>query len=765
MYYFYMDNDKYQYKYKKYKQKYIELKDLINSSRQSGGYGLYTKYWNEHTNFELTNNINKTKLIFNKGYLSSQYSDFVGMLDNLLNINNGLINLDFINNFYRNIYFDIDKDFEINVNSKTWKNDSINKYTISKYIKSPNSDIVFIQNKNLPSDQKVIKIFTKIDVDIKRIPDYLSLLIVHILNKIPILSAQNNYIPITPDEFELFNFNCQTHFILDQNNNKLYLATRNNDAINDYIVNLILEKINNSSGASSSSAASSSASANIVKYHNLCVLPITTNDITSYRYCIVMDKYDGSIYNLINKNEKGNTQKNHTLLNDIIENVSLNLSVFKNYKNLFTHTDMKCENVFYKEYSGSDSNSVLINGKKYKLYLADFDKSSITYNNIRFYNDISSTNGLSKKIVDPSSSSIYSLSSIKYDDYTIQDTKNRINNFNDKKQHKYRLSRTFRRLQADLGTVIETEQLYMRYNYQPYYLSFDYCSLILSLFSLQLITELPSIEEGLTKTISKYITTPEEDINMILNIYNRYKSAETINGNFGELLNPLLTLDIILIDKYSFNNVFNSNDYLHINKLFIEQSNNKILISLPSIINITDITGNITSSSSNTVKTIEKYNKLGINEKYSGLIQSFSKNVISIDYNRDRKLARSKFGTFTGLLDPSIHYETFYSKTNRFSQLTPGSFASSAVKGIIPGIQQPYSDPVQEIVEINDSDIEKILHLFNTIEQNNEIPKTVIRQIIIQSQPQNLSSLSSISSNADSKKPIEIKNDEHFKFF
>jgi hypothetical protein len=36
----------------------------------------------------------------------------------------------------------------------------------------------------------------------------------------------------------------QTNLIKSQDGNDLYLSCRNNDAINDYIINLILQKIN-----------------------------------------------------------------------------------------------------------------------------------------------------------------------------------------------------------------------------------------------------------------------------------------------------------------------------------------------------------------------------------------------------------------------------------------------------------------------------------------------------------------------------------------
>ena len=136
-------------------------------------------------------------------------------------------------------------------------------------------------------------------------------------------------------------------------------------------VNLIIQRINEDEGIK----------INFVKYHNLFVTQVTHNLVTSYKYCIIMDCLDGSIDEFINTTIHQPTisiEDRNTLLSHILTETEKNLNKLKVSRYLFTHTDMKCENLFYK-----------INVEdpfKPHIYIADFDKSSIGFNNIRFYN-------------------------------------------------------------------------------------------------------------------------------------------------------------------------------------------------------------------------------------------------------------------------------------------------------------------------------------------------------------------------------------------
>ncbi len=183
-----------------------------------------------------------------------------------------------------------------------------------------------------------------------------------------------------------------------------------------------------------------------------------------------MDNLDGSFDSYL-ENIDGIKINDYTELYRILNKIETDLNILKDKKYLFTHTDMKCENIFYK-----------LSGGIVNPYLADFDKSSITFHNIRFYNDITQSGGVKSK-VDPMSF----LSSFLVDEYTIkkeQDRKEDIFN--------YRLSRIGSSSLFTTVEGIETEQTYMRYNYMPYYTSFDMCSLFLSLFNMKKKVRNPS---------------------------------------------------------------------------------------------------------------------------------------------------------------------------------------------------------------------------------------------------------------------------------
>jgi hypothetical protein len=96
----------YRTKYIKYKSKYLQLQEF---AKQKGGMGYQTKTWNTHPEFTKINETNLTKVILHIGNTieNGQYNDYSPMLDNLLKIDNGVINLDFINNFARPIYYDL----------------------------------------------------------------------------------------------------------------------------------------------------------------------------------------------------------------------------------------------------------------------------------------------------------------------------------------------------------------------------------------------------------------------------------------------------------------------------------------------------------------------------------------------------------------------------------------------------------------------------------------------------------------------------------
>ncbi len=640
-------NDNYKEKYFKYKTKYNLLKSQI------GGMGFHTYFWNQHPDFEKFNINASRKIQLLEEPEGTQFEEYSILLDRLLQKENGLINMDFINNFFRYIYYDIDgRLFGLDKIDDTfkWRNPSINKYKITKIISQPhlNTTIIFLSARGLAN--KVLKIFNSIPINIGALKDYLSLEITHIQPESSrVRSFQENYNSISREMFDKINFNMQTNLIKSQDGNDLYLSCRNNDAINDYIINLILQKINQLKGGD----------INIVTYDNLFVTQINGE----YKYCILMEQMEDSLNAFINELPRNSFD----ILYPIFDKIERDLNKLKTMDYLFTHTDLKCENIFYKTHR---EDAII-------PYLADFDKSSITFHNIRFYNDITQSGGV-KSTVDPMSF----LSAFLVDAYTIkkeQDRKEDIFN--------YRLSRIGSSSLFTTVEGIETEQTYMRYNYMPYYTSFDMCSLLLSLFNMKkkddsgpIFNKLPPSVDNLFRLLIRYINSDKLELLM-----SKYNIANIPKGDFGKLLSLILQVKeeigecfIHVTDKTL------KNPY--INKLYLSNQR-KICLSIPftPISALKDSKTNTSVFKFNIDKTNTLYGKLLSTE----IIEKYK--TIQVEYNTDYAVGAAK-GVF-GLKDPDIIIIT-----NRYSMLTT-----------------LYGKPITYINDYDDVQSDKVKEIFDFI--------------------------------------------------
>ena len=521
----------YKSKYIKYKEKYINLKNNQKINDLKGGDS--NKYINR-TGQKYTNqnylNLHGQKLSSLYNPDNSQINTYMGLLHSLLTCNNFEIDVNFINDFNTNIYFDdgtynstgkIDDKllFEINkqVGSKINKQvgseinkqvgseinkqvgsdiyDFVNKedvnYICEYHNSTPNSDIYFLKKKAKAKgsselgdkdgskaedkaedkggvkagvvagskarskdetkdetkdedevvaededededevvaedeDKELVLKTFNCDIDEK---NYLSLEIGRITDAPSLFNFQPNYYEISKENFNIKNYNniklddlisINSINSVDIKDDKLYLSCKNNNAINDFIINIILQKIQ----------IDNKGPSDFIKYHNLFITKINGK----YKYCLLMDKIDGNIQDLYKKhllinyvNESTNIIKNISIV--ILTDIDKLLNFIKQSQFLFNHTDLKLENVFYKkikihninsankvlfyEYTDNSRNFFNIyyndNKKKYTLYerfknqlykyqflLADFDKSQITYKNIRFYNETSKVNSQS----------------------------------------------------------------------------------------------------------------------------------------------------------------------------------------------------------------------------------------------------------------------------------------------------------------------------------------------------------------------------------
>jgi hypothetical protein len=514
----------YKSKYIKYKEKYINLKNIqkINDLKGGDSEVNIVRTDQQYTNDNYLNlHGQKLSSLYNPN--ESQIKTYMRSLGSLLTYKNLEIDVNFINDFNRNIYYDngtygsdgvINQKLLFEINKpvdKTDNNHFVNKedvnYICEYHNHTSNSDIYFLKKKvkakvgseledeakggsgsgyeakagvkvedetkveagveagfkveagtkdeyedetkaeaeagsgskagtkdedededevvAVAEDEELVLKTFNCDIDEK---NYLSLEIGRIRDNPIILNIQPNYYEISKENFHNKNYNniklddlisINSKNSVDIEDEKLYLSCKNNNAINDFIINIILQKIQ----------IDNKGPSDFIKYHNLFITKINGK----YKYCLLMDKIDGNIQDLYKKHllinyntESSNIIKNISIV--ILTDIDKLLNFIKQPQFLFNHTDLKLENVFYKkikihdikltnkslfyEYNDNSGNFFKIyynnNKKKYTLYerfknelykyqflLADFDKSQITYKNIRFYNETSKVNSQS----------------------------------------------------------------------------------------------------------------------------------------------------------------------------------------------------------------------------------------------------------------------------------------------------------------------------------------------------------------------------------
>ncbi len=659
------NNNSYYLKYLKYKTKYSSLK----KQTLKGGMGSSnSKYWNINPLFEKINNNNKFNLIINNEYNNiSQYQNYKPLLNTLLNKENYLINLDFINKFYRNIYYDNDGIYGIRDisgvgldasqrNNFNWINQENTLWLITESYIKENAIILFLQHKDDLRNQKVLKIYNTLPVDIDSINDYLSLEISQIGGIKSGMFTQRNYNYYNSmDEFNLNNFNMVDHTIPGViDGERIYLSCRNNNAINDYIINIIIRNIKETLRKN----------INIINYDNIFVTQfIDGSGRINYYYCIIMDKMDGSFDNLLKLYHKKSEPEIIENIHNMLTQTENNLKILKQNDYLFTHTDLKIENIFYK-----------IVNNNLVIYLGDFDKSSITYHNIRFYNDIRKTpehSSLLASQMDPLQG-IATL--LRTDDYTFRsypDRKvaSRVNSI-----FSYRISR-FGRVNI-VSSNIETEQLYMRYYNNPYYTSFDIISLLLSLmhyrYEAKALFNLDRISQNkIYIFMTRYMTS--DTAKLLITIYSSI--ITNYNGNFGLIIKPILERPLAELKNINFLHQFNNEPpNIFINKLYLTY-NNKIALSLPYVPTNIRVNDALNNFAPNIDATNKWYTKLFSSESSLQIIKDIKDRFITdirgpnsdkyiIEYSGDYSLAKERGARYAFMKTSLPEYIII---TNRYS--------------------------------------------------------------------------------------------------
>lgn len=639
----------------------VQIAHNFKKYKMTGGAGRVVKQWQDMPEFNKVNNENEKMMQLSSLYETPQHDVYYKELDMLLQYSNYEINMDFINNFYRHIFYDTEEQYAIDLRKekKQWhKPGEKIKYEISNYHVNPthqNTTIVFLKNKD-PKDnlQKVIKIFNNIDCDINRIREFLGLEITHISDKSRNTLSQYNYIHYENlNTFNKFNFNGKKYYIPEisgDSKSKVYLSCRNSDPINEYIINLIIGFINKNE----------QKNINYVHYDNLFVTTIYSDRYPSGKqcWCLLMDKVDGSLDSLIKAKET--YLSNDTLLNYLKQAESL-LAPLKTADYLFTHTDMKLENLFYKKSHVSNNNA-----SKIDLYLADFDKSSITFRGIRFYNDIRENPNLKIAGV-PITDPVQGYSTIfKGDSYIEETFPLRSIAAAGNEQHSYRISR-IGRINNPLNT--EFEEFYMRYNNQPFYTSFDIISLWLSILHFRrdssAIINFKSIKTSeLVGFLKNYMTL--ETVNLLTDFYSGLKY--NYDGNFGLLLQPIFDREQAQLEQIKFLHKYDETEPKLIKGLYLT-SFNKIALSLPFVPTSITVKNDITSFKPNKTAT-EKYEfyKNNKNTHVADFINALdNENILTIIYTSDYSISAEK-----GALLPSIIHSkppAYIIKTNRYSNI------------------------------------------------------------------------------------------------
>ncbi len=583
---FNMENELYK-KYKKYKTKYVELKDLhkLQQKSQSGGLGgslniFATKDWG------INNNMHENTIGIN-GSTGTIFNNYQTILPEFLVKDNAFkyISCDFTDTFNANIFIDTGDKYSVSFSkegglktSDKWKYKQIEG---SPTVPTSNSTIFFIQTPQ--GEKKVLKVFSGTDLNKSvtlgttieqvgtNLTDYLSLEICKIVEEKSLLkdlNFQNNFLLLNKKEMnDLFNFNdidFDTELIQTNHNDKqcpLYLSTGNNNPTNDLIINIIFQQLRKENIIKHS---------NFIKYHNAFIAKYNDN----YTYFIIMDAVDDSINKLLPKLDS-ETEKQ--VIDYMFDTVKKMCDPIKEKPYLFNHTDMKGENIFYKIFDTKPTDPLLLfykikiddQDKFIAFYVADYDKCSITYHGVRFYNNQApvslSNQGFLYNMFLTEKLSAKGATISTNDSYITKE---------------YIIKRPSPIEFIDAVRNIETEQLYIRYFRFPFYTSFDYATLALSMAVMARQTSKKSI----VKYSQEYIASTEIDKDPIIT-YSSIKEWQdgdkkslSYNGDFGVLLLPAINM------KVKFTHMQIKNEIKPkplIDKIYTSQKENKLCLTIP----------------------------------------------------------------------------------------------------------------------------------------------------------------------------------------
>lgn len=343
----------------------------------------------------------------------------------------------------------------------------------------------------------------------------------------------------------------------------MYLSTANNDFFNEFIQQLIIYNILNKYKENHGTDYTE----NIMKFYNTMVIPVvedtTLSETVNYYGCILMEKIDGNLRDYLissqNENESESNKIKMDKLSTCVNTINDMLLILKNKDYCFNHSDLKIENVFYRKTGGTNI----------KFILADYDKSSITFNKIRFYNNK------------------FQLSIRDYFENSMGSSVFKINVKQDNKKLKFE-----KKGEVTLENI-QIEQLYLRYSPFPTFSKYDIIMFIASIFfnDITLINNLIRNKGNLLATkykklLEKIINITSLKVNNLIvfnEIYSRTftKGYNDYNGNYVKLFfNCILTNSFNIYYEYDNSDSLSLLTNKNINLLILTE-NNKINVSRP----------------------------------------------------------------------------------------------------------------------------------------------------------------------------------------
>lgn len=279
---------------------------------------------------------------------------------------------------------------------------------------------------------------------------------------------------------------------------------------------------------------------NLINYYNYIYIKVNGKDYGG----ILMESLAGSLNQYLDnlKENNQNIFENDDFANSLNKYLT-NLDILKLPQYRFNHSDLKVQNVFYK--IGKDNKLI--------LKIADLDKSSITFNGIRFING----NFINKNI-----------------DFN----KSILSNLN-KEDNFLTIKEDFLRTSAN----IEFEQIFLRYSFFPPPPFLDMLMLFITLRVYYYDNELQftgyfNDQRNFRNIFNKYIGGDYDIVESTNAIGDQLQTVQR-TSDFGEILLQTLIVNKIKI-PLSYNNIYKGDTYNN-NKIKLTD-NYKLIVYGPS---------------------------------------------------------------------------------------------------------------------------------------------------------------------------------------